>query len=72
MLYGVELSDNIIVASGSVVTKSFRENNIVIGGNPAKKLGTWNEFQSKYESKAANRDELENIMMGNIDRLVRR
>ena len=37
LLYGVELADNIIVAAGSVVTKSFTESNIIIGGNPAKK-----------------------------------
>ena len=31
---GVILGDNVVVASGSVVTKSF-PNNVVIGGNPA-------------------------------------
>ena len=36
LLYGVELADNIIVAAGSVVTKSFSESNIIIGGNPAR------------------------------------
>ena len=34
---GVTLGDNVVVASGSVVTKSF-PNNVVIGGNPAKTL----------------------------------
>ena len=34
---GVELGDNVVVASGSVVTKSFGDN-VVIGGNPAKVL----------------------------------
>ncbi len=32
---GVTLGDNVVVASGSVVTKSFGSN-VVIGGNPAK------------------------------------
>ena len=32
---GVSLGDNVVVASGSVVTKSFG-NNVVIGGNPAR------------------------------------
>lgn len=36
LLYWVELADNIIVAAGSVVTKSFTESCIIIGGNPAK------------------------------------
>ena len=33
---GVNLADGIIVAAGSVVTKSFDEKNIIIGGVPAK------------------------------------
>ncbi len=34
---GVTLGDNVVVASGAVVTKSF-PNNVVIGGNPARVL----------------------------------
>ncbi|RBW65259.1 maltose O-acetyltransferase [Vibrionales bacterium C3R12] len=34
---GVTLGDNVVVASGAVVTKSF-ESNVVIGGNPARVL----------------------------------
>ncbi len=34
---GVNLGNNVVVASGSVVTKSFGDN-VVIGGNPAKVL----------------------------------
>ena len=34
---GVTLGDNVVVASGSVVTKSFGDN-VVIGGNPARIL----------------------------------
>lgn len=33
---GVTLRDNTIIAAGSVVTKSFEQENIIIGGNPAK------------------------------------
>lgn len=36
LLYGITIANNIIVASGSVVTKSFSEQGIIIGGNPAK------------------------------------
>ncbi|GAD03017.1 sugar O-acetyltransferase [Agarivorans albus] len=32
---GVVLGDNVVVASGSVVTKSF-PNNVIVGGNPAR------------------------------------
>jgi len=35
ILPSVELGDNVIVAAGSVVNKSFPDN-IVIGGNPAR------------------------------------
>ena len=34
ILKGVKLGDNVIVAAGSVVTKSFA-GNVMIGGNPA-------------------------------------
>jgi maltose O-acetyltransferase len=34
---GVTLGDNVVVASGAVVTKSFGSN-VVIGGNPARVL----------------------------------
>ena len=47
VMYGVELADNIIVAAGSVVTKSFAETNIIIGGNPARKIGSWDAAREK-------------------------
>jgi acetyltransferase-like isoleucine patch superfamily enzyme len=39
ILKGVEIGDNSIVAAGSVVLKSVEKNSIV-GGNPARKIGT--------------------------------
>lgn len=36
ILPGVELGNNVVVAAGSVVTKSFPEGNCIIGGVPAK------------------------------------
>lgn len=47
ILPGVTLADNIVVAAGSVVTKSFLENNIIIAGNPAKKISTWDQSLTK-------------------------
>lgn len=38
ILKGVHISDNSIIATRAVVTKSFSESNILIGGMPAKKL----------------------------------
>lgn len=47
IMYGVTLADNVIVAAGSVVTKSINESNVIIGGNPAKIIGTWDKFKDK-------------------------
>lgn len=38
VLPGVELGNRTIVGAGSVVTKSFKDGNCVIAGNPAKKI----------------------------------
>jgi len=70
ILYGVELADNIIVGSGSVVTTSFKQSNIIIAGNPARIIGSWDNFRKKYENKAAFRSELEDIIQGSTDKLI--
>lgn len=54
VMYGVTLADHIIVAAGSVVTKSFREEGIIIGGNPARKISTWDAFADKNRDYAWN------------------
>jgi len=38
ILPGVKIGNNCIVGAGSVVTKSFIEDNLIIAGNPAKKI----------------------------------
>lgn len=60
ILYGVTLADNIIVAAGSVVTKSFRDSNIIIGGNPAHIINTWDKFSEKIKDNVITRKEMEN------------
>ncbi|MBP1962310.1 acyltransferase [Paenibacillus aceris] len=76
IMYGVELKHNTIVAAGSVVTKSFNESGIIIGGNPAKKLGNWETFSKKIESYAMNTDSLNEEQKRNLllisDKLVTR
>ena len=58
ILYGVELPENTLVAAGAVVTKSFREPGIVIGGNPAKIIGSWDELKAKYQDKIVKRKDM--------------
>ena len=54
ILPGVTLAENIVVAAGSIVTKSFFESNIIIGGNPAKKITTWDMSLGKNIKYAQN------------------
>ncbi len=44
---GVTIANNIIIAAGSVVTKSFNESGIIIGGNPAKIIGNVEELKKR-------------------------
>ena len=36
ILKGAKIADNTIVASGSICTKRYEENNVILAGNPAK------------------------------------
>lgn len=56
IMYGVKLAEDIVVASGSVVTHSFDESRIIIGGNPARKIGTYDAFIKRHREKAFNLD----------------
>lgn len=47
---GVTIGENVIIAAGSVVTKSV-PNNVVIGGNPARVLSTLEDFEEKIIRK---------------------
>lgn len=57
VLYGVTIADEVIVAAGSVVTRSITESRIIVAGNPAKKIGTWDDFAAKSGDKAWNLNE---------------
>lgn len=50
IMYGVSIADNVIAASGSVVTKSITQSNVIIAGCPAKIIGTWDKFEEKTKS----------------------
>ena len=72
ILYGVELCENIIVASGSVVTKSFTTPNVIIAGNPAKVIGTWEEFYEKYSDFAVCLNEIPSLLSVDSNKLIKK
>lgn len=72
VMYGIELGNNIIVAAGSVITKSFKEENIIIGGNPARVIGTWDAYRKKYSDKATKASMIKEQVKNGEDVLVKR
>lgn len=45
---GVSIGNNVIIGGGSVVTKSFPKN-VIIAGNPAKVVGTFEDYKKKMQ-----------------------
>lgn len=45
---GVTIGENVIVTAGSVVSKSV-PNGVIVGGNPAKIIGTTKDFKKVME-----------------------
>lgn len=72
VLYGVELANNVIVAAGSVVCNSFDKERIIIGGNPARIIGTWDEFIERNAKKAMGRMEVKNKVISNPELFIKR
>lgn len=69
VLYGVTIADNVIVAAGSVVTRSINESNVIVAGNPARIISTWDAYRKKYQSFAWNLNSISRDEM--IDRTNR-
>lgn len=57
ILPGVNIKDNVIIAAGSVVTKSIPSGKIV-GGNPAKIIGNFTDYKDKVLSNYISDDDL--------------
>lgn len=72
LMYGVTLGNNIIVASGSVVTHSFHQERIIIGGNPAKIIGTWDKFYDKVKDKSLSRYGLRKSLEEHPEKFIER
>lgn len=72
LLYGVTLADNIIVAAGSVVVDSFEDERIIIGGNPARVIGSWESFYDKSRAFARGRKDIKTILEKQPELLIQR
>lgn len=64
---GVTIGDNVLVAAGSVVTKSV-PSNVVIGGNPARIICTIDQYierneQHNTDSKGFSREEKKKLLL---------
>lgn len=72
IMYGVTLADNIIVASGSVVTNSFDEERIIIAGNPARKIGSWDSMELKMKPYVMSRYVVKEKAITNPELFIKR
>lgn len=73
---GVTIGDNVLVAAGSVVTKSI-PSGYVVAGNPAKKICTIEEYYERNKkndlhSKGLSRTEKRKLIEANEDKLIKK
>ena len=66
LMYGVTLADDIVVAAGSVVTKSFLSGRVILGGNPAKIIGTYDSFIEKNKNNVFDLDQIPGDQLKNV------
>lgn len=59
ILPGVTIEDNVLVAAGAIVTKSIPANSIV-GGNPAKIIGRFDDFKRRMVLHNFNTKNIQN------------
>ena len=67
IMAGVTIGNNVIVAAGAVVTKSVQDN-LIVGGNPARILGNISELEEKMlkynlASKGMNYEEKKKLLL---------
>ena len=72
IMYGVTIGNNNIVGAGSVVTKSFKEDGVIIAGNPAKVIGKTRAFSEKYGDRVLTMNELFKIVNESDDLLTKK
>ena len=67
ILYGVELPENTLVAAGAVVTKSYDTPGVILGGNPARVIGSWDALKTKYKDNVVKRKDMMTRMKNDDD-----
>lgn len=66
---GVKIGDNVIIAAGSIVTKSIPKNSIV-GGNPAKIIGDFESYKKRVLEKYPSKMDMDKIDSNYKDRIL--
>ena len=71
IMYGVTL------AAGSVVTKSVEQSEVIVAGNPAKIIGTWDDFKVKASqsvicTKGFDSAKKRNFVLENENKMIQR
>ena len=72
-LFGrIKIGNDCFIGENVIITKSVKESYTIVGGNPAKQIGTWDAFKQKYESKAIRRNDLQTLIQNDEECLVKR
>jgi serine acetyltransferase len=58
---GVNIEDNVIIAAGSIVTKSV-PSNVIIAGNPAKIIGNYSKYRDEVLNNYISDSDMDNSL----------
>lgn len=79
ILPGITLADGTIVGAGAVVTKSVEREGIILGGNPARVIGSTASYLQKitlnktaFDFKGLSYEEKRHLILNNPDKWVNR
>ncbi|QZO08496.1 acyltransferase [Enterococcus raffinosus] len=74
-LPGTSIGDDCIVAAGSVITKKWDQNGIILGGNPAKVIGSTTDYikrrkENFIDGKDKYAKDLQNHVLNHVDKFL--